>query len=131
MIRAIRFFFALLRHPKTLELSQDQAEYIEGLFMGGADPEAIARGVNATYRRESFAYFQIPNAVRDGFEFGPADLYVEGCEYLRSAMVKLGAIEVHKENGRTFDFYNAAHPMVKKIASIAAEAPIPESKRRA
>jgi len=128
VINAICFFFASLTHPKRLELTPGQAAYVESLFMGGADPEAIGRAMDKTYGRKSWKYFQVPNAKGSGFEFAETvDYYLDGLEYLRSAMIALGAMKPEKR----CDVYEASHPMVQKLASIAANAPIPESKRRA
>ena len=127
MINAIRLFFASITHPKRLELTPGQASYVESLFMGGADPEAIGRAMDKTYSRKSWKYFQVPNARGNGFEFAETvDYYLDGLEYLRSAMIALGAMTPRKDG----DYYEASHPMVQKLASIAANAPIPEHKRR-
>jgi len=128
MINALRFLFASFLHPKRLELTRDQADYVESLFMGGASPEDVGRAMDKTYGRKSWKYFQVPNAAGTGFEFAETvDYYIDGLEYLRSAMIALGAMKPEKR----CDIYEASHPMVQKLASIAANAPIPESKRRA
>ena len=128
MINAIRFLFACLAHPKRLILDAAQALYVSTLFQSGSSPEDVGRAMDKTYGRKSWKYFQLPNAAGTGFEFAESvDYYIDGLEYLRSAMITLGAI-IAKPDG---DYYVAEHPLTKWLAEKAANAPIPEAKRRA
>lgn len=128
MINAIRFLFAALVHPKRLVLDGAQAAYVSALFQSGSSPEDVGRAMDKTYGRKSWKYFQIPNAVGNGFEFSESvDYYIDGLEYLRSAMITLGAIVVKRDG----DYYVAEHPLTKWLAAKVTTAPIPEAKRRA
>ena len=124
MIKFFKFLLASLLHPKRLRLTEDQARYVEALFVSGSMPADIGRGMDKTYSRTSFKYFQIPNAKGDGFEFGVADYEIDGLEYIRAAMDKVGAID---KKG----YYVNAHPMVQRIATAAAGAPLPKSREEA
>jgi hypothetical protein len=122
---AILFFFAELRHPKVLILDHNQAQYVESLFLGCANPEDIGRAMDKTYKRTSFRYFQEPNSAMTGFIFGTGDYEIEGLEYMRSAMIELGAMTPKKDG----DYYDTDHPMVRRIANIATTATVPQSRR--
>ena len=114
----------VIRQPKRLVLTQGQADYVESLFLADTPPEAIGRGMAATYGREAFDYFKIPNEAGTRLEFGPRDYEIDGLEFIRAAMIKLGAIKTRKGS----DYYQTAHRMVRKLAGIAATAPVPEKK---
>lgn len=120
----ISLFWDILRQPKKLMLTQGQADYIESLFLADSTPEAIGRAMASTYGREAFDYFKIPNAEGTHLEFGPRDYEIDGLEFIRSAMIKLGAIKTR--NGS--DYYQTAHRMVRHLAGVAANAPLPEKK---
>lgn len=112
-----------MRQEKSLVLSVGAANCVESLFMGGAGPEDIARAMNARYGRESWNYFRVFDPKSFAYVFKNADLHIDGLEYIRSALVTLGGIVVKKDG----DYYQAAHPMVQKIAGIAAHAALPKS----
>lgn len=120
----LSLFIEMLFQPRQLVLTQDQAEYVESLFLSGSTPEAIGRAMSATYGPEAFPYFKIPNEDGKHLEFGPRDWEIDGLEFIRAAMVKLGAIKVRKHS----DYYQTAHRMVRHLAGIAANAPLPEKK---
>jgi len=122
--RFFLFWIETFKHPKKLVLTQEQAEYIESLFMGGSDPEAIARAMNSRWGRETWLYFQTFDDLPGRFVFKPADFEVDGLEYLWSAMQAQGAL-VKKKDGL---YYQCDHPMVKKLAGIAVNAPVPQKK---
>ena len=126
-LASLRFWFGAVRQPKRLELTQGQAEYVEQLFLGGAAPDEIGRAMDKMYSRKTWAYFKVPGQG-GGFEFAETvDYEIDGLEYLRAAMVKLGAIVVRKDaDGKLYDYYQGDHAMVKKLAGIAATAPVPE-----
>jgi hypothetical protein len=129
IIEAIRYWVGAIKQPKHLELTQDQAEYVQGLFLGGAAPDEIGRAMDKTYGRKTWDYFKLPGHG-GAFEFtSTVDYEIDGLEYLRAAMIKLGAIVVRKDtDGKYYDYYQGSHAMVQKIAGIAASAPIPEKR---
>lgn len=122
--RFFQFWIETLKHPKTLKLTIQQAKDIESLFMGGSDPEAIARAFYRVFDREKFKYFQTFNAEKNIFVFNHADFEIEGIELLWAAMLLVGAL-VKKRDGL---YYQGDHPMVKRLAGIAVQAPIPQKK---
>lgn len=113
----------ILFQPRKLKLTETQALYVESLFMGGSGPEEIARGMGAMFGRERFPYFKIKSEDGKRLEFGPAALDIEGLEYLRAAMIRLGAIKVKGK----YDYYQTDHRMTRKISSVAATAPLPSN----
>ena len=130
IIEAVRFWFNARRIPKALELDQAQAEYVESLFLGGSSPEDIGRAMDKSYGRKSWSYFKVPGHGGT-FSFSETvDYEIDGLEYLRAAMIRLGAIQVRPdESGKVADYYQADHRMVKKLAGIAADAAVPEPRR--
>ena len=122
--RFFQFWIETFKHPRTLKLTKDQAEYVESLFMGGSEPEAIGRSFFRMYPREQFKYFQTFNAEKNVFAFNPADFEIEGIELLWACMFLVGAL-VKKRDGV---YYQGDHPMVKRLAGIAVQAPIPQKK---
>ena len=122
--RSIKLTYALIRQPKTLILTQNQAEYVCGLFLGGVNPENIARAMASMYGREAFPYFQIVNEKMDGLCWSAIDFDIQGLELVRSAMITLGALTV-KPDG---DYYETSHPMVKYLAGKIITATMPEQK---
>ena len=125
MIEWILTLWAHIKHPRRLILKTEQAEYVQGLLLGGASPEEIGRAMDKRYNRKSWRYFQAWDAEALAFVWPTTVAYdIDGLEYIRSAMIKLGAIR-HK--GR-FDYYQANHPMTKVVAAAATKAPIPQSK---
>ena len=123
IVAIARFIPETMRQKKELVLSVGAAKYVESLFMGGAGPEDIARAMNARYGRERWNYFRVFDPGAFAYVFKNADLHIDGLEYIRSALVTLGGIVVKKDG----DYYQAAHPMVQKIAGIAAHAALPKS----
>lgn len=126
----IRLFLALLFKPRAIRLTQEQAEYVESLYLSNPDPAAIGRAFNQLYGADRFRYFMVPNAEGTALVFEPRDLWLDGLEYIRAAMIRLGAIIVRTEHGRKYDYYQTSHRMVQHTAGIAAKAPIPESKQK-
>lgn len=122
--RFFQFWIETFKHPRTLKLTKDQAEYVESLFMGGSYPEAIARAFFSLNKRENFKYFQTFNADKNIFVFNPSDFEIEGIELLWAAMLLVGAL-VKKRDGL---YYQGDHPMVKRLAGIAVKAPTPQKK---
>ena len=121
----LSLFVEMLFQPRQLVLTQDQAEYVERLFLTGSTPEEIGRAMSSTYGINSFQYFKIPNDAGTHLGLGPRDWEIDGLEFIRAAMVKLGAIKVRKHS----DYYQTAHRMVRHLAGIAASAPVPERKK--
>jgi len=124
--RAFIAIFRHLLHPRTLWLSETQAEYVEGLFMSGSSPEAIGRAVNTMYGRERFKALQIWDEAENRFVFKDADFEMDGMEYVWAAMKRIGALK-HRIDGW---YYITSHPMVQKLAGIAATAPVPQSLKK-
>ena len=124
--RAFIAIFRHLLHPNALHLSETQAEYVEGLFMSGSTPEAIGRAVNTMYGRERFKALRIWDAEQNRFVFKDADFEMDGMEYVWAAMKRIGALK-HRIDGW---YYITSHPMVKKLAGIAAAAPVPQSLKK-
>lgn len=116
----VKFLLAELFRPRKLKIGRDVAEYVQELFLSGASPADIGRAVDKRFGRTRYAYFKIPNADRSGFEFAPADYEIDGLEYIRAAMDKVGAIKR--------GYYVNAHPMVQRIAQAAASAPLPQGR---
>ena len=129
LLASLRFWIGAIRQPKKLKLTQDQADYVQQLLLGGSAPDEIGRAMDKTYGRKTWAYFKVPGAG-GGFEFADTvDYEIDGLEYLRAAMVKLGAIVVRKDaDGKVYDYYQKAHRMVQKLAPIAATAAVPEKR---
>jgi hypothetical protein len=127
MIKSIRLWLAMLRKPRRLKLTQEQAEYVRDLFIGGSSPEDLGRAMDRRYKRTSFPFFMIPNEAGDGLEFGSGDYEIDGLEYLNAALwhPAIGAVE---KKGRDY-YYVSSHPMVQRISKAASEAPIPQSRR--
>ena len=127
MIKALRLWIAMLCKPRRLKLTQEQAEYVRDLFLGGSSPEDLARAMDRRYKRTAFPYFKIPNAAGNALEFGTADYEIDGLEYLNAALwhPAIGAVE---KRGREY-YYVASHPMVQRIAQAASGAPIPQSRK--
>jgi hypothetical protein len=121
---SIKLLYALIRQPKTLILDEKQAEYVQGLFLGGVNPENIARSVASMYGREAFPYFQIVNEKMDGLTWGAIDFDIQGLELIRASMITLGALTVKKDG----DYYETAHPMVKYLSEKIITATMPEPK---
>jgi hypothetical protein len=113
-----------LGRPLTLELTQEQAEAVERLFLRPSDPDKVARGFFVTWPRTEFRYFTVPTPDGKGLEFGNADPALDGVELIQAAMVKLGAIVKHEDDGEWY--YQTAHPMVKRMAQLGAAQAIPE-----
>jgi len=110
------------KHPKKLMLTKDMGEYIYHLFMGGADPAEIARGMDAVYGRKFFPFFQVFNVAQCQFEWTPGDYELEGLEYIRSAAIAIGAMNPKKDG----DYWEKAHPMTKRIfGEIGINAAVP------
>lgn len=126
VIRFVQRVLVSIIHPWKLKLTKEQAEFVQSLFLSGTAPEGIARAMVARYGRETWRFFQTFDAVKNAFVFKPADFEIEGLEFLMSAMVKLKAL-VRKVDGM---YYQTSHPMVKKLAEIATNAPVPEKKER-
>lgn len=127
MIKAVRLWLALLLKPRRLRLTQDQAEYVQNLFIGGTDPEGIGRAMDKRYSRKTFPFFKIPNEAGDGLDFGTADYEIDGLEYLNATLWHPGIGAVEKR-GRSYYYVNS-HPMVQRIAQAASGAPVPQSRR--
>lgn len=125
MIEWILTMWAHLLHPRSLALTIEQAEYVQGLLLSGSSPEDIGRAMDKRYKRRAWLYLQAWNAEKLRFEWTETVAYdMDGLEYIRSAMIKLGAIR-HK--GR-FDYYQTNHPMTQVVAAAASKAPIPQKK---
>lgn len=127
MIKALRLWIAILCKPRRLKLTQEQAEYVRDLFLGGSSPEDLGRAMDRRYKRTSFPFFKVPNVAGDALEFGTADYEIDGLEYLNAALwhPAIGAVE---KKGRDY-YYVSSHPMVQRIAQAANGAPIPQSRR--
>lgn len=120
--RVIKEILAHLKHPKKLILTKDMGEYIYTLFMGGADPAEIARGMDAVYGRKFFPFFQVYNVESCEFEWKPADYEIEGLEFIRSAAIAIGAMTPKKDG----DYWEKVHPMTKRIfGEIGINAAVP------
>lgn len=128
MIKAVRLWLALLLKPRRLRLTQDQAEYVRDLFLGGADPEGIGRAMDKRYGRKTFPFFKIPNEAGDGLDFGTADYEIDGLEYLNAALwhPAIGAIV---KRGKEYYYVND-NPMIQRIAAAASTMPIPQGGKR-
>lgn len=115
-----RFLLAELFRPRRLRIGRDVALYVQELFLAGSQPADIGRAVDKRFGRTRYAYFKVPNADMTGFEFCPADYEIDGLEYIRAAMDKVGAIKR--------GYYVNAHPMVQRIAQAAVNAPLPQGR---
>lgn len=114
-----------LFHPRALKLTTEQAEYVQGLLLGGSLPADIGRSMDKRYKRKSWAYFMAWDHEALKFMWPETVAYdIDGLEYIHAAMLKLGAI---KHKGQ-FDYYQADHPMTQVIAAAASKAPIPQMK---
>lgn len=120
----LRGIFLPLFQPKELILTLEQAEHVQSMFLAGSSPEAIGRSVHSLWKRTSWAYLKVFDGVNNRYKFDPADFEMDGLEYLNSAMFSLGAL-VKKRDGV---YYQCDHPMVKRLAEIACQAPIPKRK---
>jgi hypothetical protein len=140
---------ATLGRPETLELSEGQAEYVELLFCGPHDmpgtrerpagfieikdheyphePPEIARAFFKQWPRTDFRYFMALSADGLALEFTNADPALDGVELIQAAMVKLGAIKKHEDDGEWY--YQTAHPMTKRMAEYALSQAEPKSKQ--
>ena len=116
-----------LGRPLTLELDEEQAGAIERLFLMPLEPDKVARGFFATWPRTAFRYFMIPTPDGKALEFGNADPALDGVELIQAAMVKLGAIKKHEDDGEWY--FQTAHPMTKRMAEIGASQAEPVSKQ--
>ena len=123
----IKLTIAVSRQPKTLILRQDQAEYVRDLFLGGVNPENIARATASMYGREAFPYFQIVNEKMDGLCWSAIDFDIQGLELVRASMITLGALTI-KPDG---DYYETSHPMVKYLSDKIITATMPETAKGA
>lgn len=129
-----------LGRPDTLELTEEQANFIalhfvgwyeagdhgESIKMPGLDIAETARLFYGTYPRHEFRYFMVPDPNGQALEYSKVDYNIEGVELIYAAMRKLGAIVV-KEDG---EYFENAHPMVQRFAEIASKQTIPERKGR-
>ena len=123
---------AALGKPATLELSEEQAREVEYLFCGfpvnegmgnGAecikrDPPEVARSFFKHWPRTEFRYFMALSPDCTTLEFTNADPALDGVELIQAAMIKLGAIKKHDDDGEWY--YQTAHPMVKRMAQMGA-----------
>jgi hypothetical protein len=124
LARFVQFWAETAKHPKRLILTQEQADRISGLFMSGSNPEAIGRAFFAIWKRSEFKFFQTFDAETNVFVFKTSDLEMEGLELLWAAMFLAKAL-VKKRDGV---YYQLDHPMVKRLAGIAVQAPLPQKK---
>lgn len=125
MIEWIITLWAHLFHPRSVKLNREQAEYVQSLFLGGADPAEMGRAMDKRYGRKSWKAFQSWDGESFRFVWPDTVAYdMDGLEYLRSAMIKLKAC---RKRGND-DIYDTSHPMVQKIGEIAKVAPIPEKR---
>jgi hypothetical protein len=113
-----------LGRPLTLELTQEQAKYVEIDFTNGGEPKEVAKDFFKQWPRTEFRYFMVPTPDGKGLEFGNADPALDGVELIQAAMVKLGAIVKHEDDGEWY--YQTAHPMVRRMAELGANQAIPE-----
>lgn len=113
-----------LFHPKILMLTTEQAEYVQELFLAGSTPEAIGRAMNSRYKRTTWQYFANFDKETNRYKFDPADYEMDGLEYIWATMHIVGAL-VKRRDG---EYYQTNHPMVKRLASEAVQAPIPKKK---
>ena len=126
-----------LGRPDTLELTEEQANYIAQLFVGwhevapdgktaikiqGLDIPETARSFYELYPRSDFRYFMAPDPNGQALQFTRPDYNYEGIELIYAAMRKVGAIVV-KEDG---EYFENAHPMVQRFAEIASKQSIPQ-----
>lgn len=119
-----RGIFLPMFHPKELVLTTEQGEYVQELFLSGSSPEAIGRAMNSRYKRTTWAYFQNFDKENNRYKFDPADFEMDGLEYIWAAMIVVGALVKQKDGY----YYQLDHPMVKRLASEAVQAPIPKRK---
>lgn len=131
-----------LGRPDTLELTEEQAYYVQECFTGLKSPSIYgfttkardvpldiaetARLFYGTYPRHEFRYFMVPDPNGQALEYSKVDYNIEGVELIYAAMRKVGAIVV-KEDG---EYFENAHPMVQRFAEIASKQTIPERKGR-
>jgi hypothetical protein len=113
-----------LGRPLTLELTEEQAEAVQASFLAPKEPERVAHDFFSHWPRTDFRYFTVPTPDGKGLEFGNADPALDGVELIQAAMVKLGAIKKHEDDGEWY--YQTAHPMVKRMAQLGATQAIPE-----
>lgn len=128
-----------LGRPEKLELSEEQAEYVELLFCGRTEvmpgvykaikdyesphnPNEVARVFFKEWPRTDFRYFMALTPDGQALEFTNADLALDGVELIQAAMVKLGAIVYHEEHAQGPGwYYQTAHPMVKRMAALGSD----------
>jgi hypothetical protein len=114
-----------LGRPATLELTEEQADKVQSLFCGIHDdpdtchmPDTLAKNFFIHWPRTSFRYFMAVSPDNQALEFTNADPALDGVELIQAAMVKLGAIKKHEDDGEWY--YQTAHPMTKRMAECAA-----------
>lgn len=114
-----------LGKPETLELDEGQAAFIQDQFCGDFvrdiephDPAEVAKLFFKHWPRTDFRYFMALSPDCTTLEFTNADPALDGVELIQAAMIKLGAIKKHEDDGEWY--YQTAHPMVKRMAQMGA-----------
>lgn len=123
-----------LGRPTTLELTEEQAMFVQDMFCGDIvrdilprEPAPLAKDFFKEYPRTGFRYFMALSADGLALEFTNADPALDGVELITAAMVKLGAIKKHDDDGEWY--YQTAHPMTKRMAEYALSQAEPKSKQ--
>ena len=137
IIRFVKAWFALrsqrdpdkvaaaLGRPDKLELTDEQAAYIEELFLE-YDAREVGKRFFRMFPRTDFRYFMVPTVDGQALEWGPVDYELDAIELIWAAAKHQGAL-VEKEDG---DYWQLAHPMAKRYVELGAsmQAPVPTGK---
>lgn len=109
-----------LGRPEKLVLTDEQAAYIEELFLEYDAPE-VGKRFFRMFPRTYFRYFLVPTEDGQALTFGPIDYELDAIELIWAAAKHRGAL-VEKEDG---DYWQLAHPMAKRYVEIGSKMTIP------
>ena len=115
---------AALGRPERLELSDAEACDLEEFFLAGAEGAELAKVFYLRHPRTGFRFFM--GLSEDGrvLAWRDPDYDYEAAELLEAAMRQRGAL-VTREDG---DYWQTAHPMVRRLAEVAVKVQMPERK---
>ena len=117
---------ARVREARKLlsELSDAEACDLEEFFLAGAEGAELAKVFYLRHPRTGFRFFM--GLSEDGrvLAWRDPDYDYEAAELLEAAMRQRGAL-VTREDG---DYWQTAHPMVRRLAEVAVKVQMPERK---